>query len=103
MTQNEWQDIASAPRGVSLQMRGFIVIQPALEPWPTRLWTVRNLAIFVYARWSCWSVGIEILGYGAAVNIGPFMIGACRIKQQMAAFEARLISPLPRSPNNDPE
>ena len=73
---------------VSRQMRGFIVVQPALEPWPSCLWSVGNWAAFVYARWSSWAVGFEILGAGAAVFIGPFMIGACLVKQQIAAFDA---------------
>ena len=68
----------------SKQIGDVLVVQPILEPWPSVMRKVGRFAVFLYTRWSSWALGFEILPKGAAIYIGPFMIGACHLS---AKFE----------------
>ena len=72
------------------QFGDLVVVQPMLEPWPSKLWKLGPIAVFFYARWSSWSLGlgVEILGAGFALCVGPFMIGACHIQRQIEHGDA---------------
>lgn len=75
-------------------MKRYIVVQPALEPNPSKMWRLGSFAAFAYFRWSCFAVGFDVLTAGVAIHFGPLMLGACHIKRQLSAYErkgARLI------------
>lgn len=73
-------------------INGLVVVQPALEPWPSVMRKVGPVAVFLYARWSCFAIGVDVMRAGFAVHIGPFMIGLCHIQRQRAAFESESAS-----------
>ena len=67
----------------------FLIVQPALEPWPEFMRRLGGWAVFAYFRWSCFAVGIDVMSAGAALHFGPLMFGVAKIKPQLAAFDAK--------------
>lgn len=68
---------------------GETVIQPACEPNPSLLVPLGPIAAFLYLRWSTWAIGVDFLGAGFAIVVGPLMFGICHRKRQLAHFAAR--------------
>lgn len=80
---------------------GLLIVQPALEPWPSAVRKVGSWAVFYYVRWSSFGVGIELLSAGAAIILGPFMFGACHIKRQLDAGDAIMRNHLKEEKDDD--
>lgn len=70
---------------INKQIGDILVIQPALEPWPSRIWKFRRWAAFFYVRWSTIGFAVEFLTAGVAIIVGPLMLGICHIERQLAA------------------
>lgn len=64
-----------------------VLVQPAMEPWPSFTQRLGGFMLFIYVRWTCWGLGIEMLGAGAAIYIGPCFVGMCHINRQRKCFE----------------
>lgn len=67
------------------QIGDILVVQPALEPWPSAVWRLGRYAAFFYARWSTVGLAVEFLTAGMAIVVGPFMFGVCHIEKQLNA------------------
>lgn len=72
---------------VAKTVGGVLVVQPALEPWPSVVRRIGPLAGFLYVRVSSFAIGLDVLSAGFAVHLGPLMFGVCHLDRQLAAFD----------------
>lgn len=70
------------------QASDLLIIQPALEPNPRWVRRFGRFAAFLYVRWSTIGCGVEVLTAGAALIVGPVMVGICHIDRQLNADSA---------------
>lgn len=76
----------------TVEKAGILVMLPLFEPTPSIMWKIGKLAAFIYLRWSCWAIGVEVLHAAIAVYIGPVMFGVAHIKKQLDSFDRQALA-----------
>jgi hypothetical protein len=60
---------------------GVAYIVPFAEPFASFIWRFRSMALAGYVRWDAWGLGVQLLGSGLAVQVGPFMLATVHVQR----------------------